>query len=86
MMTMGGVYTMTGMPRFAICTIDGDLQVSRFSESAWRVHFPGGEREDILVCQQAVAVMTDPYVHAAVEAVVEFEAGKWDDAGMAESG
>ncbi len=73
---------MTVLPRFMICTIDGDLQVSRFSESSWRVHFPGGEREDLMVCQQAVAVITDPYVHAAVEAVIEFETGKWTNAGF----
>lgn len=75
---------MTVLPRFTICTIDGDLQVSRFSESSWRVHFPGGERDDLLVCQQAVAALTDPYVQAAVEAVIEFETGKWSDAGSAE--
>ena len=70
---------MTIVPKFMICTIDGELQVSRCSESSWRVHFPGGEREDILVCAQAVSVLTDPFVHAAVEAVVEFETGKWTD-------
>lgn len=82
MKTMGGVHTMTALPRFTICTIDGDLQVSRFSESSWRVHFPGGERDDMLVCQQAVAVLTDPFVLAAVEAVIDFETGKWTDAGF----
>lgn len=76
---------MTALPRFTICTITGDLQVSRFSETSWRVHFPGGEREDLLVCQQAVATLTDPYVHAAVEAVIEFETSKWTDAGFPES-
>ena len=73
---------MTIVPKFMICTIDGELQVSRYSENSWRVHFPGGEREDILVCAQAISVLTDPFVHAAAEAVVEFETSKWSDSGF----
>ena len=68
---------MTLSPRFTICTIDGDLEVSRDSANGWRVHFPGGERDDVLVGEQAVSVLTDPYVRAAVEAVLEFETRKW---------
>ncbi len=70
---------MTLSPRFTICTIDGDLEVSRESQSGWRVHFPGGERNDILIGEQAVSVLTDPYIRAAVEAVLEFETRKWTD-------
>ena len=70
---------MTLSPRFTICTIDGDLEVSRSSGSGWRVHFPGGERDDVLVGEQAVSVLTDPYIRAAVEAVLEFETRKWTD-------
>ena len=70
------------LPRFTICTIDGDLQVNRIAKDSWRVHFPGGERDDLLVCGQAVSVLTDPYIQAAVEAVIEFEARKWTEAGF----
>ena len=73
---------MTTSPGFTICTFDGDLAVSRQSDRSWRVHFPGGERDDIVVCQQAVAVLTDPYLHAAVEAVLDFEAGRWSAGGF----
>lgn len=69
-------------PQFTICTYDGDLQVSRIDKNSWRVHFPGGERDDVVVCQQAVSVLTDPYIQAAVEAVVEFETRKWTEAGF----
>lgn len=70
---------MTISPRFTICTIDGDLEVSRDSRSGWRVHFPGGECNDLVIGEQAVSVLTDPYVRAAVEAVLEFETEKWTD-------
>lgn len=68
---------MNVSPQFMICTIDGDLEVDRCAESGWRVRFPGGEREDVLVCEQAVSALTDPYVRAAVEAVIEYESRKW---------
>jgi len=77
---------MTMLPRYTICTIDGDLQVSRKSSNSWRVHFPGGERDDLIICEQAVAALTDPYVQAAVEAVIDFETRKWTDAGFPEPG
>ncbi len=77
---------MSMLPRFSICTIDGDLQVSRNSNNSWRVHFPGGERDDLIICEQAVAVLTDPYVQAAVEAVIDFETRKWTKAGFPERG
>ena len=66
---------MTGTPKFTICTYDGDPEVSRVSDRSWRVHFPGGERDDLIVSEQAVAVLTDPYVLTAVEAVLAYEAG-----------
>lgn len=71
--------SMSISPRFTICTIDGDLEVSRDPGKGWRVHFPGGERDDVVIGEQAVAVLTDPYVRAAVEAVLEFETRKWTD-------
>ena len=74
---------MTISPRFTICTIDGDLEVSRLSDNSWRVHFPGGERDDMHVCEQAVSVLTNPYTRAAVEAVIEFETSRWVRAGFA---
>lgn len=64
------------------CTIDGELQVNRVTSDSWRVHFPGGERADVIICDQAVSVLTDPYIHAAVEAVIEFETRRWTEAGF----
>lgn len=78
--------SMSISPRFTICTIDGDLEVSRDPGKGWRVHFPGGERDDLVIGEQAVAVLTDPYVRAAVEAILEFETRKWTDTGSRPNG